>query len=201
LIALSPGDLGPTGHAAFLGALERALAAGLSGVCLREPRLADRVYLTLAHAVAERCRRFPGRWLAVHDRAHLAPALGADGVHLGFRSLAPAVLRPWLGDGIALGLSTHAGDDPHTWDEADYVFHGPLHVTPGKARPVPPVGFDGLGRAVRATARPVLALGGVGPADVPRLLELGVHGVAVRARILGDPEPARATRAFLAALG
>jgi thiamine-phosphate pyrophosphorylase len=200
LIALSPGDLGAASDAAaraFLAALERAVGAGLPGVLLREPLLGDRAYLELGARVRAACA---GAWLAVHDRAHLAAALGADAVHLGFRSLAPGEIRPWLRAGIALGLSTHAHDDARAWDSADYLFHGPLHATPSKADRIEPVGEPGLARALAATARPLLALGGVTPADVPRVRGLGAHGVAVRAGILCAADPAGATRAYLTAL-
>jgi thiamine-phosphate pyrophosphorylase len=200
LVALSPGQLGTASDSAtlaFLGALERALGAGLPGVLLREPRLGDRAFLALGARVRAACA---GAWLAVHDRPHLAAALRADAVHLGFRALAPGEIRPWLPADIALGLSTHAHDDPRGWESADYLFHGPLHATPSKAVRVEPVGAPGLARALAATTRPLLALGGVTPADVPRVRRLGAHGVAVRAGILCAADPAGATRAYLTAL-
>jgi len=203
LIALSPGDVDPRAPERFLGALEVALAAGLPGVLLREPRLEDGPYLELAGRVAALVRASDQRWFALHDRAHLAPALEADAVHLSFRSLAPAELRPWLG-GCALGLSTHAGDDPAAWSGTDYVFHGPLRPVAGKRRapaPAPaPVTVDALGRAAGAAGVPLLALGGVRPADVPALRAAGVHGVAALSGVLSAPDPAAATRAYLAAL-
>lgn len=201
LIALSPGDLEPEAYGVFLGALERALAAGLPGLVLREPRLPDRAYLALGRELARRRALRPGLWLAVHDRGHLAAELGADALHLSFRSLRPAELRPWLDRRLALGLSTHAHDDARAWAEADYLFHGPLHATPSKAGRLEPVGFAGLERALARTRRPLLALGGVEPADARALRKLGVHGVAVRAGVLGAADPARATRAYLEALG
>jgi thiamine-phosphate pyrophosphorylase len=202
LIALSPGTLVDGRPAAFLGAflgaLERALAAGLPGLLLREPRLSDRAYLELARTVLalQTPRAF---WFGVHDRAHLAGELGADALHLSFRSLRPAELRGWLAPGIALGLSTHAGDDARAWEGADYLFHGPLRAVPAKAEPV---GLEGLARArAAAPARcAVLALGGVQPADGPALRALGLHGVAALSGLLGAADPAQATHAYLAGL-
>lgn len=200
LIALSPGDLAAGKHRSFLAALEHSLAAGLPGLLLREPLLSDRAYLELGRAVGELRARHPGSWLAVHDRAHLAAELGADAVHLSFRALRPAELRPWLDARLVLGLSTHAQDDARAWSEADYLFHGPLHATPSKAGRLAPLGFEGLERALVAARRPLFALGGVTPADVPRALALGAHGVAVLSGILPSPDPARATQAYLEAL-
>src|SRR5262249_43199683 len=156
--------------------------------------------LELARAAAELVRG-AGAWFAVHDRAHLAATLGADAVHLSFRSLGPGDFAAWPAPRtFALGLSTHAGDDPAGFAGADYLFHGPLHATPSKAGLLDPVGLDGLARAVQSADRPLLAIGGVTPLDVPALRARGVHGVAVRAGILGATDPARATEAYLRAL-
>lgn len=201
LLALTPGDLDAASAAQFVARLEPALAAGLPGVLLREPLLDEHTYLALGRMLAAQRARFPGLWLGLHDRAHLARALAADALHLSFRSLRPGELRAWLGPEIALGLSTHATDDPRSWGDADYLFHGPLHATPSKAGRLAPLGFEGLARAARAASCPVLALGGVQPTDLARLRREGLHGAAVLAGVFGSSDPARATRAYLEALG
>jgi thiamine-phosphate diphosphorylase len=193
LIALSPGTLTPGGAPGFLAALARARAAGLPGLLLREPGLSDRDFLALARAARARVP-----WFALHDRAHLAAEVGADAVHLGFRSLRPREL-PWLPSGILRGLSTHAHDDASTWAGAHYVFHGPLRSSPEKPELLG-LGFEGFQRARTRIALPILALGGVGPADARELRALGLHGAAVRAGILLARDPASATRAYLEAL-
>jgi len=204
LVALTPGTLERGGREELLARLRDAFAAGLPGVLLREPRLADRALLELAGEVL--AARPAGTWVGIHDRVHLALALGADAVHLGFRSLAPADARAALADGapaLSIGLSTHAADDPVTWSAADYLFHGPLRAVPAKpGQPVAlaPVGPAGLARAAASTPRPVLALGGLGPADVAACLAAGARGVVARSALLGAADPAEATRAFLAAL-
>lgn len=197
LIALSPGDLERASAARLVDALERACAAGLPGFLLREPRLSDREYLELARSLEDLRRRHRGLWFAVHDRAHLARALAADAVHLSFRSLRVEELRPWLGPATALGLSTHAHDDPRAWRGADYVFHGPLRATPDKEHAQAPVGMQGLERAARAAPCPAYALGGVCAEDARELVARGLHGVAVRSRLLGAAEPGVATRTYL----
>jgi thiamine-phosphate diphosphorylase len=198
LIALSSGDLDARAPQRFLAGLEAALEAGLTALLLREPRLPDRAYLALAREAAARLGAAGGRWLGLHDRPHLARALGADAVHLSFRALPPEAIRPWLGPGVELGLSTHAGDDPARWGAADYVFHGPLRPVRGK--PGIPVDLAGFAAAARRSSCPLLALGGVRPEDVGALRRAGVHGVAVRSGLLGAEDPAAAARAYLAAL-
>jgi thiamine-phosphate pyrophosphorylase len=200
LIALTPGDLAVPAFGEFLAGLERALAAGLPGLLLREPLLSERAFLDLGREIVRLRARRHAPWLAVHDRAHRAAELGADALHLSFRSLRPVELRPWLDARIALGLSTHAHDDPSAWIEADYLFHGPLHATPSKAGLLEPVGFAGLARALEAARRPLYALGGVRPADARAVRRLGAHGVAVLSGVLGAKDPASATTAYLESL-
>ena len=105
ILALTPGDLEPGESGRILRAVHLALEAGLPGVLLREPRCSDRELLALARELRQPCDE-AGAWLVVHDRAHVAFAAGADAVHLGFRSLDPAVLRDVLDEGGAIGLST-----------------------------------------------------------------------------------------------
>jgi thiamine-phosphate pyrophosphorylase len=198
-VALSPGDLTTAAAARFPAAAARAVAAGLPGVLLREPGLDDRAWLALFEAVRAATDGAGGVWLAAHDRVHLARAAGADAVHLGFRSLLPGDARTATG-GLPLGLSTHAGDEPADWEGADYLFHGPVHATPKAHGPVAPIGFEGLARATRSTVRPILALGGLGPADVAPALAAGAHGVAVLRGVFGASDPAAAAAELRAAL-
>ncbi|MFT5049714.1 MAG: thiamine-phosphate pyrophosphorylase [Chlamydiales bacterium] len=196
LLALSPGNLTPAEVTGFLARTAQASGAGLGGILLRESRLADREFLGLARAVgAQLAER--GGWLGIHDRAHLVGPADAHGVHLGFRSLRATEVRSLVGDAIAIGLSTHAGDAPETWAAADYRFFGPVFDTPSKRGLVAAVGPAGLTTSVVANALPVWALGGLQPRNLDTLRSSGVRGVALLAGILGAPDVAQATRAAL----
>lgn len=211
LIALTPGDLAPgdaRARAELVQRVRAAAAAGLAAVLLREPELPDGELLGLARELrAALDGERPGAWLGVHDRAHVALAAGAGGVHLGFRSPRPADLGPLLeraGGGLAalaIGLSTHASDDPAEWAPCDYLFHGPVRATPSKRGLLEPTGPEGLARAVaRAGERPVWGIGGLEPADVPAVIAAGARGLAVLRGVLGAPDPGAAARAYLEAL-
>jgi thiamine-phosphate pyrophosphorylase len=204
LLAITPGTLDARGARGFAGSIERAASAGLSGVLVREPGLSDRDTLALARRLREVLDRASSHtapaWLALHDRLHLAAACGADGVHLGYRSLPVAEARAILPRGLSLGFSAHAHDDPAAWDAADYLFFGPVLDTPSKEGLVEPTGFEGLTQAVeRAGQKPVLALGGLQPKHAARVRETGAAGLAVLRGVLGAEDPAGATRDYLAA--
>lgn len=196
VLALTPGTLGPGDAAGLLGSVRGAVGAGLRGVLVREPDLEDGALLSLARGVGEILAEFPGAWLGVHDRVHLATLARADGVHLGFRSL-PARR---LGDrgALSVGFSAHAGDESTAWEGADYLFFGPVRSTPSKAGWIEPVGLGGLAAACERTRVPVWAIGGLEPEDVGPCLAAGAAGVCVLRGILGAADPAEATGQYLA---
>jgi thiamine-phosphate diphosphorylase len=217
LVAITPGTASPGG----VGELERRVAAalqgGLAGLLVRESELEDGPFAELALRLRARA---PDLWIALHDRPHLALATGADAVHLGWRSLAPLEVRPWLDPGIAIGLSTHAEDPGERWAGADYLFHGPVYATakpgplgpgakapigPGAKAPIgtgarAPIGLDGLAEGVRRAAVPVLGLGGITPARVAEVRASGAAGVAVLSGLLAAGDPAARAAEYLAAL-
>jgi thiamine-phosphate pyrophosphorylase len=201
LIALSPGRLEARRAEDFLLDAGRAVEAGLRGILLREPALGDRVQLEILQSLCSLRGSRPGLWVGVHDRAHLAGVAQADAVHLGFRSLGPGQLRTRYAEELTLGLSTHAGDDPRAWEAADYLFHGPVHDTPSKRGMKSPIGWDGLARAVAATARPIWAIGGMRPPDLAEALAAGARGVAVLSGIFEQADVASAVRSYLDAGG
>jgi thiamine-phosphate pyrophosphorylase len=190
--------LRPENEARFLASLRAAIGAGLRGLLLREPGLSDRAYLQLGQSVRQLA---PELWLGVHDRVHLAGAIGAEGVHLGFRSLPPAAVSEHHDPRLAIGLSTHAGDECAQWAAADYLFHSPVFATPSKPKDAPgflePLGIEGLAEAVKATSQPIWALGGLGPEHVMSCRRAGAAGVAVLSGILGSADPAAATALYL----
>jgi len=200
LLALSPGNLRGNQTVGFLSSLGAALKVGLPGLLLREPGLSDRELLALGARLQELA---PGLWLGVHDRLHLASALGAQGAHLGFRSLPPGVAQEHFGAQLAIGLSTHGEDPPSRWDGSDYLFHSPVFATPSK----PPgcvgyreaLGFAGLQKAVESSSVPIWALGGLHPEHVPGCLAAGARGVAVLSGIWSSSNPAEATALYLKA--
>lgn len=200
VLALTPGDLGPDGDGGELRARVRAAAAGgLRGVLLRERGLPDGPLLELARALREELGS--GGWLGVHDRAHVALAAGADGLHLGHGSPEPGELAPWLAGRLCVGLSAHRGDPAERWQAVDYLLYGPVRATPAKpdAPRREPVGFAGLAAAARECAVPVLGLGGLRPEDAAAVRGAGARGLACLSGILAAADPEAAARAYVRA--
>lgn len=198
LLAISPGGLASDADLEpFAAQAEAALAAGLPALLLREPGLCDRQRLALYARLLPAAK---DAMLLVHDSVHLVRALRADGVQLGFRSLAPRQARKLLLPEQRVGFSAHAHDVPQDWDGADYLLAGPVRRTPSKEGLLPVLGFEGLAQLVRQSHLPVLALGGLDASHVAHALSCGAHGVAVRAGVFGVRDPAAAVRGLMKAL-
>ncbi|HLL75054.1 MAG TPA: thiamine phosphate synthase, partial [Pyrinomonadaceae bacterium] len=159
---------------------------------LREKLLRPRVLYELAARSAAAVRGTAAR-LLVNDRADIARAAGADGVHLATRSLDAATVRRVFGPGFLVGVSAHTFEEARDAREggADFALFGPVFDTPSKRAYGPPVGLERLGEAARALAPfPVLAIGGVTRENFPETLGAGARGVAA-IRLLGDPRSLR----------
>ena len=194
LIALSPGGLTESELPSFREAVRAATEAGLPGLLLRETLLSDAALFALARDVS-------APWLAIHDRVHVARAVSAQAVHLGFRSLGTREARRAGSESLSIGLSTHAADESSEWEGADYLFHGPVRDTPSKRGLQDPIGWSGFREAVEPVTVPVLAIGGLEPTDAPQARAAGASGMAVLRGILGAEDPGREASRYLEAWG
>ncbi len=157
-----------------------AMAAGVRMVQLREKRLRPRVLCALTRRAAVLMRGTPTR-LFVNDRADIARAAGADGVHLAHDSLDAAIVRRHFGADFLIGVSTHTLAEAQAARDAgaNFVVFGPIFDTPSKRAYGAPVGLSELGRVVRLLAPfPVIALGGVTLANAAQAIHTGASGVA-----------------------
>ena len=188
--------------------LARAMLAG--GARLLQLRLkrdpgggpiATRDLLAAAAAIRE-ATAAAGATFVVNDRADVAAAVGADGVHVGQDDLPVAAVRALVGATTLIGLSTHdeAQLAAAAASGADYLSLGPIYATTSKDRPDPVLGLDRLRRARRGVTRPLVAIGGITPATARAVLAAGADAVAVITALVRAPDVTRATAALLALL-
>ena len=118
--------------------------------------------------------------LVINDRADIAMALRADGLHIGQDDLPPSEVRRLIGETTLLGYSTHnsAQLSHEECQLADYVAIGPVFATGSKANPDPVVGLDGVAEARRLTAKPLVAIGGITLGNAADVLASGADCVA-----------------------
>lgn len=178
-----------------------ALEGGAPVIQVRAKGLADRELYEMAASVAALCREY-GATCIVNDRADIALAVGAAGVHVGADDLPVANVRRILGETAVVGGTAR---DPETArrleaEGASYLGVGPVYATSTKIGLPPPIGLERVRAVTGAVSVPVIAIAGVTVDRVPELLAAGVHGVAVVSAIADAPDPRRATQDFLAAL-
>jgi len=157
-----------------------AVRGGVTVVQLREKDASARETLELGRALLARLRPL-GVPLLVNDRVDLALALGADGVHVGQRDLPPEVARRLLGPEALVGLSITGPEDLPGLDPSvvDYAGVGPLFPTASKADATPALGLEGFARLRRQLPVPVVAIGGITPANASDVIAAGADGVSV----------------------
>jgi thiamine-phosphate pyrophosphorylase len=183
-------------------AVEECLAVGLRAVQLREKDLGARELLAMARTLRESTASRGAR-LFINDRADVALAVGADGVHRTGASLPISSLRAISPPGFLIGASVHSLADASAAEAegADFLFFGPVYDTPSKRRYGPPQGLAVLESVAAAVRLPVFAIGGVTPARVGELRRSGAFGVAAIGAVLASARPGDAVKAFLDALG
>lgn len=167
----------PDAQVSALAGYARALAmAGVDVVQLRDPTMAGGLLARCARAMVEAVADTRTR-LVVNDRADVAVASGAAGVHLREVSMPAARVRPLVGPRALVGRSVHARADAGQPDveAVDYVIFGTVFPTTSKPAGHIVAGLDALEGLCRTTPRPVLAVGGI---TVPRCAEVAARGAA-----------------------
>lgn len=185
-------------------ALASALAAGGAAVAAYQLRLkgvADDEVLRAAHRLQPLCAA-AGVAFIVNDRADLAAACGADGVHLGQEDGTVAEARRLLGPAAQVGVTCH-GSRHLAMDAgeqgANYLSFGAFFPTSTKE-----VRHRADPRILRwwtaISPVPCVAIGGITPGNARLLVDAGADFLAVSGAVWGGPDPADAIRAFLPVL-
>ena len=183
----------------------RLCEGGARVVQLREKHLSPREFYAEVLEALKVARSF-GAKLIINDRADVALAVGADGVHVGQNDVPPEAVRALLGAGKVVGFSTHSVEQAASAARRpiDYIAIGPVFSTKSKENPDPVVGLEGVRRVREAIGNaPLVAIGGIKADRAPSVLEAGADSVAVIGALLNTSDPAeitRRTREFLAHL-
>ena len=162
-------------------------ALGLAGVGLVQLRAkgVDRA-LVLAWAQALR-QALPDVVLIANDDPTIARDAGLDGVHLGDDDPSIEEAREIVGPGALVGRSTRSLEAVRAYQHADYLGFGPVFATVTRVGSPEPRGVERLAEAVRSSAIPIVAIGGIDPTNVGAVQATGVHGWAVVSALLRAP--------------
>lgn len=160
--------------------MEAAVAAKIDLIQIREKYLSANFLYELSTRAADITKASATK-LLVNDRADIAAAAGADGVHLTSLSLPPYIVRRTFGADFIIGASTHSLEQAAAASRsgADFVVFGPVFETVSKRRYGEPLGLAELRKVTSELAPfPVLALGGVAMNNVSDCIHAGAAGIA-----------------------
>lgn len=174
------------------------LAAGVRLIQFRDKHASSGELCTRAQQVAE-CVHKAGGVFIINDRADVARAVNADGVHVGQDDLPVESARALLGPGKLVGCSTHVLEQVREADRstADYIAFGPIFPTVSKENPDRVVGLGGLSEALQATRKPLVAIGGITLENARAVIAAGADSVAVIRGLVGSPDITQRAKDFL----
>jgi len=178
-------------------AVRLILAGGVKTLQLREPMLSLREFYEIALFAVEAAHELEAK-LLINDRVDLMLAAGADGVHLGWRSLPLKIVRKLVGPEKIIGVSAHSLRECLEAEAAgaSYVTLGPVYATPSKYGILDPLGLEVVREVVSKSKVPIVAIGGISPDRVAEVLECGVSGIAVMSGIMGADDVKAAAISF-----
>jgi thiamine-phosphate pyrophosphorylase len=178
----------------------RSLAAVRSGATGVHLRLRGEDARTLVDAARALIAALPVP-VVVHDRADVAVAAGAAGVHLSPAELTASVVRRITPVEMVVGASVGSAADIDLARAADYVSIGPVFAPSGRASDVSALGLEEFGRLSRLVDVPVVAVGGIAAGNARAVLDAGAAGVAVITGAYAKTDAERAIRELRAAIG
>ncbi len=175
----------------------RCAASGADCIQLRAKDIEDDKLFALAVEFVKVCRD-AGVLSIINDRADIAAAAAADGVHLGQNDLPIDQARRLQMTPLIIGKSTHSlkqlriacGERP------TYVSLGPVFATETKPA-AEPVGLDYVRQAVdelAGTGIGNVAVGGITAGNIEQVLDAGAKAVAVCSAVTGAFDPTAACR-------
>ncbi len=201
LYAITPDSL--RGTAEVLAATVVATRAGVTAVQYRckRPGVTAAEHRDAASAVVRGCRQ-GGALSIINDDPRLALEADADAVHLGPHDGDVAAVRRAVGDRLVIGASAGTIERAVALVQAgaDYLGVGAIYDASGtKPNASPP---RGVGVLTQLRTHPVLrdvpivAIGGITPANADACIGAGADGVAVVRAIMGQRDIASAVRGF-----
>lgn len=173
----------------FLRMVEEGLKGGVTLVQLREKNIGGWEYLEKALKVKELTDRYQVP-LIIDDRADVALACGAAGVHVGAEDLPVKEARRILGPERIVGATAKTVEAARKAyeDGADYLGVGAIYPTTTKVKTVL-TGVSTLDAICRSVPIPAIAIGGLNRGNMEILRGTGIAGIAVVSAIMKAEDP------------
>lgn len=167
---------------------------------LRDKRLLDRDFVDRARSLRQ-ITRGTSTLCIINDRADIAAAVEADGVHVGQDDLGVKDVRAIVGTRMLVGVSTHNIEQARAavLEGANYLGAGPTFASTTKSFDAF-AGLDYLDEVAGEISLPTFAIGGISARNLADVLATGISRAAVGAAITDATEPACAAEELLSML-
>ncbi|OEF51332.1 thiamine-phosphate diphosphorylase [Enterovibrio norvegicus] len=175
-----------------------AVAGGVTMVQVREKSGDVRRFIARAAAV-KAILAGTGVPLIINDRVDVALAVDADGVHLGQSDMPAEFARALIGENKLLGLSIETEQQLFDAESlpVDYLGLSAIFATPTKTNIKKEWGIDGLAHAVKQSAYPIVAIGGLNASNLDDVIATGASGIALVSAICHADSPKEAANALM----
>ena len=150
------------------------IAEGVELFQIREKDLSARELAVLTRRVLSIPNQKQTR-IIVNDRADVAIACGAHGVHLRDGSPAPRTMNTMR---LLITAACHDPATAHEYEGADFVVLAPVFRPLSKYDARKPLGTAAIAEFVKRSSTPVLALGGITRENARACLDAGAAGIA-----------------------
>ena len=184
-------------RATLVDRVEAAVRGGATSVQVRLKTAAPREVVEITRAIVAKVS-VP---VIVNDRADIALAAGAAGVHVGEADLPVTAIRRFVPADFIIGASLGSDAELANAKDADYVGIGPVFGSESKSDAGIAIGVNGFERLKALVDHPAIAVGGITADRAMQIVVHGAIGVAVINAIFSAADPEQATREIASAIG
>ena len=188
-------------QAEFKTLVGQILDAGVRMIQLRDKKASTALLCERADVILQQVRQHAemktGKrcLVLINDRADVAVAVNADGVHLGETDLPVNLARKVCGHEFIIGRTAHSIDEAKqaVREGVDYLGVGPCY--PSNTKQFEYFASDAFLRDVSKEIQlPIFGIGGIASDNIDRLIHLGVTRVAIASSITGAADPGEECR-------
>jgi thiamine-phosphate pyrophosphorylase len=179
--------------------VKQLLDAGANWIQLRQKNGSEQEKLSTASKAVSLCQKYKAT-LIINDSPKITLESGASGVHLGQKDYPIPEARKLLGKQAIIGgtANTGRGALQLVTQTCDYIGLGPWKPTGTKENLSEILGEAGIKKVLGLHLKiPVIAIGGITPSDVPKILSLGAYGIAISSGIVAAKSIKAAFKEYL----
>ena len=177
----------------FYRIIEESIKGGISAIILREKDLSYEDLLIMAEKLKEIIGSRDVK-LIINSNLEVVKDVEAYGFHVSFEKF---IETKFSFKGI-IGVSVHNLYEAVSAEKqgADYLLLGHIFETDCK-KGLPPRGIELIKTIKKNVTIPVIALGGISPKNIRKVIEAGADGAAVMSTIMSAEDPCIVTKQYI----